>query len=289
MSDVDAQFVDCDGLHVRCLAAGDGDSPVVLLHGGGLDSAELSWKHALPALGEAFRVVAPDWPGYGESDPPEDPATMAYYVSVLRRFLDALDVGSVRLAGISMGGGAALGFALDHPGRVERLALVDSYGLGGTVPGGRLASLFTRLPLTDLTFDLLARSRWLTGLALRAVVAPGNATPELVSEAHAEVRRHRGTAWTEFQRSEVGPRGLRTNYVDRLPDLTVPTLLVHGERDPLVPVSWAVRAGTLVSDAEVRVLPDCGHWPPRERPEAFASLVESFFRRVNQSNSPVER
>lgn len=276
MPTVDERTADCDGLRIRYLAAGEpGDPPVVLLHGGSLDSARLSWKRAIPAFAGDFRVVAPDWPGYGGSDPPDAPVTTGYYRSVLERLLDALELESANLVGVSMGGGVVLGFALDDPSRVEQLVLVDSYGLGGAVPGGSVGYVATRLGLTGLAFSLLRRSRRATALALRSAVA-GTPDDELVSEVYDEVRRRDQSAWIAFQRNEVGPRRLRTNYVDRLPDLPVPTLIIHGENDPLVPVSWAVRAGTLIPNAEVRVLPNCGHWPPREKPEAFAELVRAF-------------
>ncbi|GAA0198004.1 alpha/beta fold hydrolase [Haladaptatus pallidirubidus] len=277
MSNVDSKFADCDGVQVHYLSSGNPENPpVVLLHGGGLDSAGLSWKHAIPALTDDFRVIAPDLPGYGRSDDPDATVSMEYYVAVLEQFLDALSLDTTALVGISMGGGVALGFALENQDRVSRLVLVDSYGLGGEIPGGPLSYVFTRLGGTGFAFSLLARSRWMTALALRSVVS-GKPDDELVSEAFAEVRRHGGTAWEGFQRSEVEPSGLRTNYVGRLPDLTVPTLLIHGERDPIVPVSWAVRAGSLIPDAEVRIVPTCGHMPPREKPDEFQKIVQAFF------------
>jgi pimeloyl-ACP methyl ester carboxylesterase len=249
-----------------------------LLHGGGLDSAGLSWKHVLPELAADYRVYAPDWPGYGESDLPDGPVSVAYYVGVLGRFLDALDLESASLVGISMGGGAALGFAIQTPDRVDRLVAVDSYGLGGTIPGGPLGYYFVRMRrVTDLTWRLLASSRRATALALRAVVAPGNLSPALVTDVQAELdRRDAGRAWNAFQQNEVGRRGLRTNYLDDLSDLDVETLLVHGERDSLVSVSWAVRAHALLPQSSLRVLGDCGHWPPRERPETFVRVVREF-------------
>lgn len=276
MTNVDSNVADCDGLELRYLTAGDPkDPPILLLHGGGLDSAGLSWKHAIPALADDFRVIAPDLPGYGRSDPPDASVSMEYYVSVLGRLLDALAIDTTALVGISMGGGVALGFTLDHSDRISKLVLVDSYGLGGAVPGGSVGFLFTRLGLTDLVFALLRRSRWATAISLRGVMA-GKPDDELVAEAFAELRRHGGTAWEAFQRSEVTSSGLRTNYVEKLPDLAVPTLLVHGERDPVVPVSWAVRAGSLIPDAVVRIVPNCGHMPPREKPDQFEALVQSF-------------
>lgn len=276
--------VSLEGLRVGYLFAGPDETdcpPVVLLHGGGFDRAALSWKHAIPALADGRRVYALDWPGYGASDPPDVPderVTTEYYVGVLDRFLDALGIERAAIGGISMGGAIALGFALANPTRVYRLALVDSYGLGGEIPGGRLGALFVRLPyVSEVTVALVGTSRRLTALVLRGVVAPGTLTEALVDEVHATARRPGTTdAWRAFQQNEVGPRGLRTNYLDRLPDLDVPVLVVHGERDPLVPPEWAVRVGTLASNAEVRILPDCGHWAPRERPERVNRLLGAF-------------
>lgn len=276
--DARASTVMVAGRRVRYHEAGEGP-PVVLLHGGGLDRASLSWRHVLPALAGDRHVLAPDLPGYGGSEPlPTGEVTVPGYVSFLEGFLDAVAIESTALVGLSLGGGVALGFALDHPERVDRLVLVDSYGLGGTVPGGRLATtLMTARPVVRLTWWALRRSRRLTGLAVRGILGPGNATPDLVDEVYA-VLQTPGAArpWIQLQRNEVAGGRLRTDYVDRLPDLAVPTLLVHGEADPLVPVEWAVRAGTLLPDAEVRLLPGCGHWPPREAPDKVTELVGAF-------------
>lgn len=268
--------VSLGGLRVRYLVAGDGP-PVVLLHGGGWDSARLSWRETIPALAESFTVYALDWPGYGGSAPPERPPTTDSFVDVLDRFLDALDVDETSLVGISMGGGIALGFALECPDRVSKLALVDSYGLGGTVPGGALSALVVRIPgLASASERVIRRSRRLTALSVRGIVHRGNLTDELVDDVYRLARGHDSRAWRAFQRDEVGFDGLRTNYLDQLPDLSVPTLLIHGENDRLVPSWWAVRAGALIPEATVRLLPRCGHWPPRERPTRFNELLTEF-------------
>jgi pimeloyl-ACP methyl ester carboxylesterase len=250
----------------------------VLVHGGGVDAAAFSWKHLLPALASDYRVYAPDLPGYGASERVPGVATTADYVPILEGFLATVGAERPAVVGISMGGGIGLGFALGHPGRVSGLVLIDSYGLGGAVPGGRLGYWFVRLPfVTGATWALLRRSRRLTRLSVRAVAHPDNVTDELVEDVHRLVARPgAGRTFHEFQLAEVGPRGLRTNYLDRLPELAVPTLLIHGETDPLVPSAWAVRAATLIPDATLRVLPECGHMPPRERPDAVERLLREF-------------
>src|SRR3712207_2523015 len=88
-------WVEVDGLRVHYLKAGEGNEPVLLLHGGGYDSAALSYKHAVCPISEHHRVFAPDWPGYGQSDKPRMEYTTEYYVGFLGRFMDALDRKSV--------------------------------------------------------------------------------------------------------------------------------------------------------------------------------------------------
>ncbi len=222
------------------------------------------------------RVYALDWPGYGASGPPAETPTLGYYADVLTDFLDAVDVERATLVGISMGGGVALRAAVDSTERVARLVLVDSYGLGSTVPGGRLASWFAGLDRTNrLLWWSLGRSRWLVGRTLAGVTVSPDAA--LVDDAVTALSRPAsGRAWRAFQRHELQPDGLRSSFVEDLPHVTVPTLIVHGERDPVVPVDWAVRATTLLPDATLRVLSNCGHMPPRERPGAFLGAVEAF-------------
>ncbi|MFB6106793.1 MAG: alpha/beta fold hydrolase [Halobacteriaceae archaeon] len=272
------RYVDVDGTLVRYLRAGPDDAPpVVLVHGGGFDAATVSWRDAIASLSDAFRVVAPDLPGFGESDPPGHRPTVAHYERVLQRFLDALALDAVGLVGISMGGAVALGVALRRPDRVARLVLADSLGLGGRPPGGRLAPLVTRLGVTDLVWPLFARSPLAVRLALRAVTGPGGAPPQLLADAVVEARRERaGEAWRAVQRSEVRAGRYRTDYSGDLPALAVPTLFVHGGADPLVGVARSIRAAARTPDAELAVFPDCGHWTPRECPAEFDAAVRPF-------------
>jgi pimeloyl-ACP methyl ester carboxylesterase len=269
--------VTVDGVRISYLRGGEGP-PVVLLHGGGLDAATVSWRDVAPALIDEFTVFAPDWPGYGESDPAGGEVSTTRYVDVLGGFLDALGLERVTLAGVSLGGGVAIGYALGDPDRVERLVAVDSYGLGGEVPGGRLAAAFVRVrSLSRALWWVTRRSRRVTAIGVRAAVHPSNPVEELVEDCWRELRRPNATlAWQSFQRSEVRASGLATNYVERLPELELPALFVHGEADRFVPVAWATRAAQLAPEGELRVLAECGHWAPRERPEAVVEAIRAF-------------
>jgi pimeloyl-ACP methyl ester carboxylesterase len=106
---------------------------------------------------------------------------------------------------------------------------------------------------------------------------PGAITADLVEEVYRLAKGPKaGRAWRSWQKSEIRRSGLRTDYVDRLHELAVPTLIVHGAEDRYVPVAWARRAHSLIRGSELRVLPRCGHWLTLERPEEFNGAVLGF-------------
>ena len=254
--------------------------PVVLLHGSGIDDAVLSWKHAIEFLAEDLgrRVYAPDWPGYGESDAPGE-TTTEYYVGVLSGFLDALGIETAVLVGISMGGSAALGYTLASPDRVTGLVLVDSYGLRDAVPGGTGSYLLANTPFASLFGrQFAAATEAGTRLAIgEFVYDTANLDDEFVREANERLREPgAGTAFVSFMRAEFQPDGVRTDYSRRLSDIAVPTLLVHGADDPLVPVEWSEMAADSIPAATLAVIERCGHWPPRERPDEFHDVLAEF-------------
>jgi pimeloyl-ACP methyl ester carboxylesterase len=280
---VETTWARIDGLRVRLLAAGTRTAPpLLLLHGGGFDAADFSYRYAIEALARRRRVLAFDWPGYGGSDKPNHRYDLAYYERFLRHLMDSLGIRRAALVGTSMGGAAALSFALRSPERVEKLVLVACYGLGKDIPHGRLGYFLVHAPLAaDLVYTLLGRSRRALRAGLRRMVGdPRVVSDELVDEARRLLDQPAsGRAFRSFRKNEVGWSGLKTDLSQRLGEVVVPTLLVHGDRDRVVPVEWARRAHERLPDSELRVLRGCGHWPPRERPEEFNRVVTDFLAR----------
>ena len=271
--------VEIHGSEVHYLASGSDGPAIVLLHGGGLDSASVAWKHAIEPLAEEYHVFALDWPGHGESEYPEATYSIEYYADVLSSFLDALNVTHTSLVGTGIGGTVALDFALRHPERVDRLVLSASYGLGRDVPGGLSTFGFAYVPGWQRTsYTLRSRIDRALRRALESIVAdPTEVLPELLADVHENLERpDAGRAFRRFLRAEVGPRGFRRNYLDRLSELPVPVLFVHGAEDSLVPPERSVRASTLAPDGRISLLEDCGHWPHREQPGPFNALLGSF-------------
>jgi pimeloyl-ACP methyl ester carboxylesterase len=280
MANVSDGWIEVEGLRIHCLIAGQADAPpVLLLHGGGYDSASLSYRPSIGPISQYHRVFAPDWPGYGESDKPRVRYSTEYYVDFLSHLMEALGLQKASLVGISMGGAISLGFSLRWPERVDKLVLVDIHGLGKEVPGRVMSYAMVRLPLLNrVVWTILGRSRRMVRWSLQTVFYdPPAVTSSLVDEVFQVAHKPGvGLAWRTWQRNEIGWSGLHTNYVGRLHTLAVPTLILHGAEDRYVPVSWAQRAHTLIGSSELDIFPQCGHWLTRERPAEFKRAALGF-------------
>jgi pimeloyl-ACP methyl ester carboxylesterase len=273
------------GLRIHCLMAGRTGPAVLLLHGSGFDAAGVSLAPAMHSLATGCRVYAPDLPGFGDSDPMPDRWGFSRCSAFLSPLLEALGLERASLVGLSMGGGIALGFALMAPEKVDRLVLIDSACLSDSIPGGwRTWFAVHMLGSTALQWRILATSRRLTQWLLQRAMPhhPNGLTPEQLDRVMRQLRRPgAGVAFSRWERQEVGWRGLRTCYVDRLPALSVSTLILHGANDPLLPVAVAERAHRLIPRSRLEVIPDCGHLAPLDQPEAVSRALCAFFQPVD--------
>jgi pimeloyl-ACP methyl ester carboxylesterase len=93
-------------------------------------------------------------------------------------------------------------------------------------------------------------------------------------------KRGADSAVLEWQRREITSSGLRTNYVNRLPEIAIPNLILHGDDDQLLPVAIAERAHILIPNSRLEIIPDCGHLAPLEQPEAVNRALCEFLRPI---------
>ncbi|CAG0928191.1 4,5:9,10-diseco-3-hydroxy-5,9, 17-trioxoandrosta-1(10),2-diene-4-oate hydrolase [Thermoflexales bacterium] len=276
---ITSHWVTVQGLKIHYLAAGETGSPVVLLHGAGVDSASLSWRLTLEPLAETHRVFAPDLPGYGQSAKPDVQYNTDFYIDFMIQFLDALQLQKVSLVGLSMGGAIALGLTLRCPDRVERLVPVDAYGLMPKVAWHKLSYLYVITPLNEWSYWFFKRSKSMVRWSLLSslISSPDRLSEELVNEVYQAAQDpSAGKAFASYQRFDLDWQGLRTNYLDRLHEIVVPTLFVNGEKDAGVPVKYVQQAHDLVKDSRLYIMPECKHWPQRDKTEEFNRVVKDF-------------
>ncbi len=279
-TELPAIWLDIDGMRIHCLTAGESGSPVMLLHGAGVDSASFSWGEVIGPLAAHHRIFAPDLPGYGQSSKPDIQYTIEFYVSFVEHVLDVLHLEKVSLVGLSLGGAIALALTLRAPGRVEKLVLVDPYGIQDKVVAHMLSYLYVHLPFLDeVSWWLIGRSRSLVRWSLLdgLIYNPAHLSDELVDRVYQAAREPgAGKAYISFQRSEVRWSGLRSNFTSRLHEITISTLLVYGAEDRAVPLAYVQRAHALIRNSELSIMQECRHWPQGEQPEEFTRVVGSF-------------
>jgi pimeloyl-ACP methyl ester carboxylesterase len=279
MLPIQSRCVLVDGLRVHCLTAGNSPKRLLLLHGGSSDSARLCWSDTIAELSAHYQVLAPDLPGFGDSDQPPVSYSLDFFTEFAAKLSAAIGWERYCLAGYSMGGWIALRLAVTGPGRVDKLILVDSAGLGTYVPWRYLAWGLTKTPwLHESLRKHYVRSRRLVRFGVSQLVANRKAiTPQLIDEILPELRRPRaGRAWASFLRNELGPHGFRRHSREDLARIGIPCLIIHGEKDPLIPVEAARTAHRLMPDSRLFVLPGCGHWPQKEEPEEFLRILKEF-------------
>ena len=177
-----------------------------------------------------------------------------------------------------MGGAISLGHALNHPDRVNKLVLVDSYGLQRKTSFHKLSYLFVNIPgVRALTYWSI-KSRAMIRYSLKMILKrPGSVTDELVEKVYQQLLIPGVTrAFSDFQNAELTWDGLKTVYMDRLGEIQAKTLIIHGEKDTLVPLEASREAHGLIQGSEFKIMAGCGHWPQRDNPEEFNQLVSSF-------------
>lgn len=276
-----SKYVTLSGLRLHYLTAGEAGPPLLLLHGTALDSGRLTYGAVLSGLAQHFKVFALDWPGYGASDKPERDYTMDFYQGVLLEFVEHLGFEFFNLAAFSMGGAVALRFALEHPERLSKLALISSYGLGATLHLPLFPRLLLNLPgVADFAWRQLRTQRGLLAwLVKRFIFGRGNlVTPAMLEDLRAQLELEGlQFAFTSWLGGEVGHLRLATNLRRKLSELTTETLLIHGTRDLVIPAYRSWRAMRLLPTAHLHLVKGAGHWLPREAPDEVLTVLLEFF------------
>jgi len=251
-------FITVSGTQIRLLRGGQaGAQPLVFLHGAG---GHVGWMGFLDALAQDFEVFAPEHPGFGRSDDPpwlDDVGDLAYFYL---DFIEALGLDRVHLIGTSLGGWIAAELAVRNQTRLASLTLVCAVGI--TTNGRPIDDIF-RMPVEE---------------NLRRFYAdPERAARRLGDMAKFDmnvVAKNRNTV----TRLAYRPRFYNPGLAKWLRRITVPTLLVWGEKDGLVPPVFGEAYQAAIPGSRLVVLKDAGHAPFDEQKDAFLATFRDFAR-----------
>jgi pimeloyl-ACP methyl ester carboxylesterase len=265
-------------VHYRT-ASSDPDNPVLLLVHGVAGSSQ-TWEEVIPELARDFTVIAPDLLGHGESAKPRGDYSLGAYASGLRDLLGVLGHDRATIVGHSLGGGIAMVFAYQFPERTERMVLIDSGGLGRDVS---MALRAASLPGSEFVLPLLFSTRLLrvggavAGALGRIGINVGPDVEEIARGVATFSDVQTRTAFVHTVRAVIDPQGQRVSARDRLYLAEgMPTLLVWGERDRIIPVEHGRAAADLIEGSRLEIFPGAGHFPYRDDPVRFVGILRDF-------------
>lgn len=267
------------GYRVEGPDSASAENPPVILLIHGMAGSSRTWREAMPLLARKYTVVAPDLLGHGESAKPMGDYSLGAHASGLRDLLLTLDIEGATIVGQSLGGGVAMQLAYQHPDLCERLVLVGSGGLG------REVSLILRmlaLPGAEYVMPLIFPSfirntgdsmmGWMGQRGLR------NPHVEEMWRAYGSLTDvENRQAFVRTLRAVVDHGGQSVSAKDRLYlAAAVPTLLVWGDQDSVIPVSHAYDAHEAMPGSRLEIFEGASHFPHAEHPHRFVDVLDDF-------------
>ncbi|BBY20362.1 alpha/beta fold hydrolase [Mycobacterium stomatepiae] len=269
-------YLELHGDRIAYRDAGHGDV-LLLIHG--MAGSSATWQAIIPLLSKKYRVIAPDLLGHGMSAKPRGDYSLGAFAVFLRDLLDELGVSRATVIGQSLGGGIAMQFTHQHRDYCERLVLIGSGGLG---PDLSPLLRFLSAPGAEFVLPILAPQpvlklgnklgSWLTSAGIQSPRA-GQMWYSYSSLSDARTRQ----AFLRTLRSVVDYRGQAVSALNKLHVAAgLPTLLIWGDEDGIIPVAHAYAAHDAVEGSRLEVLEGLGHYPHVEAPAAVADILEDF-------------
>ena len=264
-------FIQAGPYRTRYLHAGDSSKPTLIAMHGITGHAE-AYVRNLKALSEHFDVWAIDFIGHGYSDKPDHPLEIKHYIDQLLGFMETIGVEKSYLTGESLGGWVAARFAIDYPEKVERILLNT---MGGTMANPAVMERLYTLSMEaaeDPSWERVkTRLEWL-------MADPAMVTDDLIRTRQAIFQQ---PDWLKACQANMALQDLETRERNMLTDealgqIKAPALVLWTTKDPSGPVDEAKRIASLIPNAQLAVMDNCGHWPQYEDPETFNRIFLDF-------------
>jgi pimeloyl-ACP methyl ester carboxylesterase len=265
-----SHFADIDGVRIHYQEKGTG-TPLVLIHG--YTSSTYSWKDVFEPLSKDFHLIVVDLKGFGFSGKPDGDYTRRAQATLVAHLLEHLNIEKAWLCGNSMGGEVALNVALASPERVAGLILIDSAGV--EIPGKEsLAPGYLMVPgigrilvAVSLTRDKLVRQ----GLE-KSFYDQTKVTEDRVANYYRPLKTRGG---------QLGALRARTQWSlfpveSELSKINVPTLILWGDQDQLIPLAAGRKLNSLIKDSRLVIFNNCGHLPQEEMPARTIDEITKF-------------
>ena len=256
------KFITIDENKIRYLESGTSDETLVLVHGLGA-SAE-RWEYVIPHFQEHYRVIVPDLIGFGYSDKPLVDYTTEFFAEFLKKFLDKLEIKNPIIVGSSLGGQITAEYVLNNNDSVQKLILVSPSGaMKHSTPALDayvMAALYPNPDAAKNAFEMMSG-------------ASKEIDPKII-EGFVK-RMQLPNAKMAFMSTLLGLKNSEI-ITEKLSSITVPTMVIWGEQDPVIPVKYADSFASRIKDCRFFRMDGCGHTPYVEAPNQFVKIVLEF-------------
>ncbi len=251
------------------LVSGNGD-PIIFIHGSGPGvSAFANWRLVIPVLEKNFKIVAPDMAGFGFTQrKPNEVYNKENWTNQLVEIMDELEIETANFVGNSFGGAMALAMAINHPDRVKKMVLMGAVGVDFPITDG-LDQVWGYQPSIEnmrQMLDLFAYNRDLVNDELAKLRYEASIRPGFQESFSAmfPAPRQRWVDALAFKDEEI--KAIDTE-----------TLIIHGRDDKIIPLENSIKLNQLISNSQLHVFGQCGHWTQIEKFEEFSTLLRNFF------------
>jgi len=260
---VKENFIQVDGNKIRYLETGHSKNTLVLVHGLGA-SAE-RWSNTIPYFAKDYHLIVPDLIGFGYSDKPLVDYTTDFFSDFLTKFLDLIGIKKPNILGSSLGGQVAAEYASGNS-NIEKLILVSPSGImkqsTPALDAYIMAALYPNETNAKNAYEMMGGS--------------GNETDAKIVEGFIE-RMKLPNAKMAFMSTILGLKNADI-ITNKLKTINVPTLIIWGENDPVIPVKHADEFVSSIKDCRFYRMDGCGHTPFVHDPKAFADIVLDFLK-----------
>jgi len=261
---VQEKFIQVDGNKIRYLESGNSSKTLVLVHGLGA-SAE-RWEYVIPLFKEHFKVIIPDLIGFGLSDKPLADYTPEFFSDFLAKFLNEVKIEKSYLIGSSLGGQAAAEFTSNNNSCVEKLILISPSGImkksTPALDAYVMAALYPNEEGAKNAFEMMSGSK--------------NIDPKIIQGFIQ--RMQLPNAKMAFMSTLLGLKNAEV-ITNKLKAISVPTLIIWGELDPVIPIKYSENFVSSIQDCRFYRMDGCGHTPYVAEPAKFAKVVIDFLKK----------
>ena len=278
MSDMALRY-EYESIGINYYEYGSGD-PIVMLHGFG--ASAYSWRKIADPLAENHKVILIDLKGFGYSDKPDDDKYSAFdQAEIIAAFIRDQGLQNVTLLGNSYGGGIALFTYLrlmdDGDNPVARLILIDSAGYEQKIPS-YIAVL--RIPIIRHIVTFLTTDRFNANFVLKKAYFNDKLITKEMPTNYAAPMKTKGALSAIISAAKYLTDGKVIETSKRYKEIEVPTLLIWGEHDKIIPLFIGKRFDKEIPNSELHIFPECGHVPQEEKPDKVVKVIREFMKSI---------